>query len=300
MFSSSSLSKDKATILEFQASLTCSGAQARSISQGADTCLPTLLKCLVRCCKHQELLACRVLCRQGPPFASAGIVNSDAAWLAVHYANLSLRRSFSLIERRLCHHSSSWRHGFNRRRRNEKEAAFWICRGISRIINEQVPRELEELIFTFCSSSSWVALESKELRSLNDVYFHWHRKFSQGATGPQRAVHLAYKTLGHNGALILNVAEGISVRRERSVNAAGKDITKEIFSDAQLIRSAVTMLAEARLCMEAHPRRFGQPLQNEIEEDKAQKDEIAEEEARLDRWRELGYYVDDADVDARM
>jgi len=158
------------------------------------------------------------------------------------------------------------------------------------------------LIATFCNNPclSRVALHGRQLSKLNSLAFHWHRTFQQGSTGPLRAVRLACKILASSGAMFFQIAAGIRLRGERALDLQGRDITEVICSQAQHVQSAMDILLEASLCMGAHPLRFGQPLQEAIAEDRTQKDENQDEENRLERWRKLGYYVADAELDLRM
>jgi len=100
--------------------------------------------------------------------------------------------------------------------------------------------------------------------------------------------------------MFFQIAAGIRLRGERALDLQGRDITEVICSQAQHVQSAMDILLEASLCMGAHPLRFGQPLQEAIAEDRTQKDENQDEENRLERWRKLGYYVADAELDLRM
>lgn len=264
--------------------------------------LSILLKCLAYCCAKHELLAIRALCKQSPSCMLAAVANTDAAGVVVQCSNRWLRDNFTLVERRFCHHSSYWRRGFFRQKNANRGAAFWVGRGISRMIKEELPTEVETIIASFCNNPcvSWVSLQSRQLSTLNNLTFHWHRKFSQGSSGPWYAVHLARKILASSGAAVLRVLAGIRVRDERAVNLQGQDVTKEVYADAQPVQAAVELLQNTYTCMQAHPQRFGKPLQDAMAEDQAQKDENREEEARLERLCQLGYYAAEAEHDARL
>lgn len=257
--------------------------------------LSLLLRSLVRYCGRKELLAVRALCNKSPRFTCVGALNVDAAVLALECFNRRLRSSFDLIERRLCHHSSWWRHGFSRQRNCDREVAFWMCRGIRQVISEELPAEVELLIATYCNNPflNSVALPSNHLSRLNNLAFHWHRKFSQGSSGPWRAVRLARKTLANSGAVIFKVAAGIRSGHERYLDFRGEDITEKVYVDTQLVQLTMNTLLDASACMEAHPLKFGQPLQDAILEDQALKDENMDEETRLERLARLGYYAED-------
>merc|ERR1712224_435445 len=129
--------------------------------------------------------------------------------------------------------------------------------------------------------------------------FHWHRAFPQGPTGPQRAVKLARKTLQSNGSTILQVCAGIRHHGEKALDGDGQDITERIYADAQVVHAAMVKLLMAGVYMAAHPARFGEPLTGAKEEDRAQKEENQDEEERLSRWRDQGYFVDETSLDAR-
>lgn len=232
----------------------------------------------------------------------AAVANADAAGVVVQCTNRWLRDNFTLVERRLCHHSSYWRQGFVRHKNGNREAAFWVVRGISRVIKEELPAEIETMIASFCNNPcvSWVSLQSRQLSRLNNLTFHWHRKFSQGSSGPWCAVHLTRKTLASVGAPVLKVLAGMRIRDERAFNSQGQDVTDEVFSDAQPAQIAMELLQNAYACMQAHPKCFGKPLQDAMAEDQALKDENREEEARLERLCQLGYYAAEVEHDARM
>lgn len=253
-------------------------------------------------CGRKELLSLRTLCRGSPSVSLAGAVNSDAALLTFQLADRSLRGNFDLVERRVCHSSSLWRKGFSRHTRREREAAFWICRGISRIMGEELPKELERLIATFCNNPCfrWVALDPRQLSSLNSLPFHWHRGMSQGATTPQRAVQVAWRILTNSGALILNVGVGIRTKGERAFDSEGNDVTKGIYSETKLVQRSVRMLYEVRCCMGTQSINLGVFLQGTLAEDQALKAENEERDAQLARWRNLGYFVDADELDVRM
>eukprot|EP00930_Biecheleria_cincta_P063812 TRINITY_DN49340_c0_g1_i1.p1 TRINITY_DN49340_c0_g1~~TRINITY_DN49340_c0_g1_i1.p1 ORF type:complete len:292 (+),score=36.96 TRINITY_DN49340_c0_g1_i1:109-984(+) len=264
--------------------------------------LSILLQCLACCCAKHELLAIRTLCKQSPSYMLAAAANSDAAGVVVQCSNRCLRENFTLVERCLCHHSSYWRRGFFRRKNGNRAAAFWIGRGIRRMIKEELPTEVEHIIASFCNNPcmSWVSLQGRQLSKLNNLTFHWHRKFSQGSSGPWWAVHLARKILASSGAAVLKVLAGIRIRNERAVNLQGQDVTEEVCADAQPVQTAFELLHNAYTCMQAHPRIFGKPLEDAMAEDQALKDENREEEARLERLCQLGYYAAEAEHDARL
>eukprot|EP00928_Gymnodinium_smaydae_P025252 TRINITY_DN20180_c0_g1_i2.p1 TRINITY_DN20180_c0_g1~~TRINITY_DN20180_c0_g1_i2.p1 ORF type:complete len:286 (-),score=59.60 TRINITY_DN20180_c0_g1_i2:25-882(-) len=275
--------------------------------------LATLLGCLMRYLRREELVAVRSLCTRSPPFASVAVTNVDAAVLAIHCANRELRQRFNQVERRLCHSSACWRRGFWHRSDGAGEASFWVCRGICLRLGRQLPSEIRLVVASFCDNPRlrFGALEARELSRLHSLGFHWHRCFSQGVSGPRRAVELAWRTLDGAGAETVRRV-GCALRRgEWLLDDTGRrDVSAQAVADAQVLEGAIATLEAASAYLAAHPLRFGRApgeaaaaaalaLAEARDEDLALKEEQRGEEDRLKRWRELGYFPDDAQLDAR-
>jgi hypothetical protein len=218
--------------------------------------------------------------------------------LAVACFDLKLRNLFKRLERQICHRTSPWRRGFARQRLGHRAAAYWACRGISRTLGLEAPKEVEDALAMYCNNplKTTVRLYHRALSSINNIGFHWHRRIYQDFSGPQDAVRVALRILEDSGVEVLRTAACVRGGLDAAVSD-GQDISERVCCDAELLMLTLRTLRDARGCIEAHPTRFGAGSLEAIAQDARLKEERRQREELEARMQAMGVMVSE---DPRM